>query len=93
MLKLREVIEIRVWNDNEGWREQQTIANEIVDNIPYDSVEAMEANYDWSWWRENGWYTETEEGEDLKITVKYYDPSAEEEEESLLEVSTWQSDI
>lgn len=92
MLKLKGKIEIRVWTDGQGFGEQEVIRDE-VGLYPCSSIDELITAYDWYWWMENEWYTPMKEGEDLEITVSYYNPEAGEEAEPLAEVSTWQSEI
>lgn len=70
---------------------QKTYSNKIVD-IAADSAEEISEYFDWSWWEKS----EPVDGEDLKITVKYYRPDYDamfDDDDPIAEFETWESEI
>lgn len=87
-MKVKKIIEIAKWVDNSGWSYQTTYSNKVIDipKIP------GEDDFDWNFWEPE----EMTDGEDLKITVKFYRPDYDpmfDNDEPLATYKTWQSEI
>lgn len=82
-MKYRRIVEIAYWERDKGFWYNQTLIDDTEDDDP--------ENFDWSWWEKEEL---KEEGDDLKITVKYFSEDCEDiEGEPIACFETWQSEI
>ncbi len=91
MAKVFEIVEVEKWVDGSGFEYSTTYSSQVVD-VSGDSPEEIRKYFDWSWWDKE----ELADGEDLKITVKYYRPDydpAFDDDEPIAKFETWESEI
>lgn len=88
--KVREIIEISGWLENEGVQYTETYADRITE-IDAGFL-SPETKYDWSWWKPEI----LPENEDLIITVKYYPADCDllfDDAGPIISFEVWQSDL
>lgn len=88
-MKVREVITIAGWVDGSGWTYNQCTSDSVVeigDSIPEEMV--------WDWYEIDADYVQNE-SEDTQITVKYYAPDADLDDDvkPLATYSIWESEL
>lgn len=89
-MKVKEIITIKVWTDNSGWSYEQTIGDQVID-VDLEIL-TPGAEMDWSWWE----LSESNDGEDTKITVNYYRPEYDpmfDDDEPLATWHIWESEL
>lgn len=90
-MEVREIIEIAHWKDGRGFVQSETYSNKVIE-VAAEKADELEDQFDWKWWGRQ----EPEEGEDRKITVKYFLPDYDPmfgDDEPLAEFETWESEI
>lgn len=92
-MKVYRIIEVAKWVDGSGFEYSATLESGAVD-IVGDTAEEIKDGFDWDWWEKS---EQLADGEDLRITVKYYsnpdyDPMLDDDE--LIAVfETWESEL
>lgn len=91
MMKVLEVIELEKWIDGSGFASSEVYSRQTVD-VSGDTPEEVRERFDWGWWDK----MEHADGEDLKITVKYYRPDYDpmfDADGPIAEFEAWESEI
>lgn len=87
-IKVREIITVKGWKDGSGWSYESDYSDKIVE-IPSSDL-TPDSDMDWSWWEPS----DKPDGEDVEITVKYYDLDADPcTDDPIAEWSTWESEL
>lgn len=90
-MKVYEIIEISRWVEGSGFSNTETLSSGIVE-ANGSNEEELKARFDWKWWDKS----ESADGEDLKINVKYYRPDYDsmfDDEEPIAQFEIWESEI
>lgn len=90
-MKVLEIITIAKWVDGSGYQYEETYSSKVI-NIAEKNAEELKKNFNWKFWEKQ----ELAEGEDIEITVKYYNPDYDpmfDDDEPFAEFKTWESEI
>lgn len=90
-MKVYEIVEINYWKNGNGFSRTETISSGIVE-VNGSNEEELKERFDWKWWDKS----DREDGEDLKINVKYYRPDYDpmfDDDEPIAEFEIWESKI
>lgn len=90
-MKVYEIIEGSNWVEGSGFSNTATLSSGVIETNA-SNVEELKKNFDWKWWEKS----QKTDGEDLKITVKYYQPDYDpmfDDDAPLAEFEIWESEI
>lgn len=86
LIKVREVITLKGWQDGSGWSYNQCYSDSIIQVTGTDSM-------DWDWYETDEDYPMAD-GEDIEITVDFYAEDADiDDDKPLASYSKWASEI